>query len=309
MLESWDWFVGLVEAGSFTRASDELQISQQTLSSRVAALERELGCKLVVRSTPLALTRAGETFLAYAQEQDLARSIMLRHVGEATIGGSGKLKVGISNMRGRVLMPYVIDQFHRSLPGVSVKLIEGTNEELVRLAERNEADVVVAHFDSTHPGVTTRPLYREEVVLAVHPRLLEKHTGLACDEAVPLLESEGLARLSSCPFLLETIDDISGRVARSELQSAGIKPSGLVESENLMTLLALSVAGIGGVFCPANMLDATSSLTGDLVRVRLSDAATYDISLGMPASAEPWTPAQMFEDVIGALFGESFEQG
>ena len=68
-VESLDWFVQLAESGTFTRASEELQVSQQTLSSRLAALERELDTRLVVRSNPLALTRSGETFLAYAIEQ------------------------------------------------------------------------------------------------------------------------------------------------------------------------------------------------------------------------------------------------
>lgn len=303
MLESWDWFAGLVKAGSFTRASEELQISQQTLSSRLASLERELGCKLMVRSTPLALTRAGESFLAYATEQDHARTLMLRRVSEATIGGAGELKVGIASMRGRLLMPHVIKQFHRSLPGVTVKLIEGTNEELVRLAERNEADVVVAHFDNAHPGVTVRPLFREEVVLAISPELLEKVTGLAAELAVERAQDEGLGLLHDCPFLLETVDDISGRIARLELQRARLKSKGLVESESLMTLLALCAAGIGAVFCPANMLDI-SDVTRKLARIRLSEAASYDISLGVPTNADPWTPAQMFEDVIGALFAE-----
>lgn len=304
MLESWGWFAGLVKAGSFTRAAEELQVSQQTLSSRLASLERELGCKLMVRTTPLALTRAGECFLAYANEQDQARTLMLRRVSEATIGGAGELKVGIASMRGRVLMPHVIKQFHRSLPGVSVRILEGTNEELVRLAERNEADVVVAHFDNAHPGVTVRPLFREEVVLTISPELLESVAGMPADKAVQQAEGEGLGLLRSCPFLLETVDDISGRIARLELQRARIKPKGLVESESLMTLLALCAAGIGAVFCPANML-GISDLTRRLVRIRLSEAASYDISLGIPANAEPWTPAQMFEDVIGALFAEA----
>ena len=157
-LESWEWFVRLMEKGSFTHAAEELQLPQQTLSARLAALERELKCKLVVRSTPLTLTRAGEAFLAYAQEQEQARSLMLRQVGEVTVGGSGVLKVGISSMRGCVLMPHVLEQFHRSLPGVSVRLQEGTNEQLVRLAERNEADVVVASLRRDAPGRVRAPL-------------------------------------------------------------------------------------------------------------------------------------------------------
>ena len=48
-LEGWDWFIKLAENENFTKAADELQISQQTLSARLVSLERNLGAKLVVR--------------------------------------------------------------------------------------------------------------------------------------------------------------------------------------------------------------------------------------------------------------------
>ena len=125
------------------------------------------------------------------------------------------------------------------------------------------------------------------------------------EQAVSTLETEGLAILADCPFLLERIDDISGRVARNELQSAGIKPIGFVESENMMTLLSLCAAGLGGLFCPTNMLDETTDLTKNLVRVKLSEEAGYQISIGTPKGSVPWLPAQMFEDILGSLYGES----
>lgn len=303
-LESWEWFVRLMEKGSFTHAAEELQMPQQTLSSRLAALERELKCKLVVRSTPLGLTRAGEAFLRYAREQQQMRSQLLRQVGEVTVGGSGVLKVGISSMRGCVLMPHVLEQFHRSLPGVRVNLLEGTNEELVRLVERNEVDMAVAHFDEAHPGVRVRPLFREQVVLAISSDLLERMTGLPAETAVQRVQDEGLGLLRDCPFLLETADDISGRIARVELRRAGIKADGLVESESMITLLSLCARGLGGVFCPTNILSETDRLTGGLLRIGLSSAASYAISVGTPESAEAWMPVQMLEDVMGALFGE-----
>lgn len=305
MIESWDWLIQLVEAGSFRRASEKLHISQQTLSARLAALEKELETKLVVRSAPLALTRAGEAFLTYAYEQNEAHAIMMRRVGEVTAGGAGKLKVGVSNIRSRVLMPHVIKQFHRSMPGVSVKIIESTNEELVGIAERGEADLVIAQFNATHPGVVVRPLFQEEIVLAATPSLLEKATGLPALEAARCASDQGLGILKNCPFLLTSLDDVSGRIARIELRTARIKPESLVESDSMMTLLALGAAGIGGVFCPSSILDAAPDLSQGFVRIPLSDGARYEISLGRPANAEPWTPAQVFEDVVGALFGDS----
>lgn len=302
-LESWDWFLQLVESGSFTRASEELQVSQQTLSSRLAALERELDAKLVVRSNPLALTRSGETFLAYARDQRDARVQMLRRLGETSIGGAGVLKVGISNVRSRILMPHILRQFHRSLPGVTVKIIEGTNEELVRLAEGNEADVVIARFDGAVGDVDVRPLYDEEVVLVATPALLAEALGLPPDEAVDVARREGLPALAGCPLLLEPVDDISGRIAHAELKRAGVRAGALVESNDMITLLSLARDGMGAAFCPTLVLDAMPQITSGLVAVGLSPAARYPISLGTPAGVEPWNALSVFEDIAGALYG------
>lgn len=303
-LDSWNWFIQLAQKGNFTRAAEELGISQQTLSARLASLERELDAKLIVRSTPLTLTPAGTEFLAYAAEQEQARAELVRRVGEASSGGAGVLKVAIGNMRAWSMMPAVITEFRKGLPGVRVELIEGTNEDLLRMAERGEVDIVVARFDRSHPGVTARPLFEEEVVVAIDPALLERTVGCPAQEAVRRVESEGLSLLRECPFLLEDDDDIAGRIGQTEMKKAGIKQEGVVKAESMTVLLALCRQGLGAVFSPLTLLDAAQDDTAELLRIRLPEPARYQISVGRPANAEPWTPAQTFEDIIGALFGD-----
>lgn len=61
-LDDWDWFITLVEQESFTKASERLQVSQQTLSARLGALEKSLEVKLITRGNPLSLTPAGMVF-------------------------------------------------------------------------------------------------------------------------------------------------------------------------------------------------------------------------------------------------------
>ena len=302
-LDSWNWFIQLAQKGNFTRAAEELGISQQTLSARLASLERELDAKLIVRSTPLTLTPAGTEFLAYAAEQEQARTELMRRVGEASSGGAGVLKVAIGNMRAWAMMPAVITEFHKGLPGVRIELIEGTNEDLLRMAERGEVDIVVARFDRSHPGVTARPLFEEEVVVAIDPSLLERTVGCPAQEAVRRVETEGLSLLRDCPFLLEDDDDIAGRIGHNEMKKAGIKQQGVVKAESMTVLLALCRQGLGAVFSPLTLLDAAQD-GAQLLRIRLPEPARYQISVGRPANAEPWTPAQTFEDIIGALFGD-----
>ncbi|HCB40906.1 MAG TPA: LysR family transcriptional regulator, partial [Gammaproteobacteria bacterium] len=63
MLEEIRNFVAVVQAGSFTRAAEELNSARSVISKRLSQLERQLGVRLLNRTTRrLSLTEAGERF-------------------------------------------------------------------------------------------------------------------------------------------------------------------------------------------------------------------------------------------------------
>lgn len=79
--QSLHYFIMLAREKNFTRAAEKLHISQQTLSASIAALERELNCKLIIRHVPLELTYGGRTFFHYAlsltgEEESMRRSLL-----------------------------------------------------------------------------------------------------------------------------------------------------------------------------------------------------------------------------------------
>lgn len=293
-LDDWDWFITLAEQESFTKASERLQMSQQTLSARLNALEKSLDVKLVTRSNPLTLTPAGMVFLLYAREQRQAQQDMMRQIGEVTGSGVGVLKIAISHLRSRTIMPFVVKRIREQLPKVQVKLIEGTNRELLRMAEHAEVDAVIARFEDIHPGVELFPVYQEEIVLAIDKTLLEDVCQKPVQEAKELVLLQGVAALAHCPFVLGTLDDIAGRIAYSVLRNAGIKPSIVATSENMGTLLGMAQEGLGAIFCPTNVLESAIGVNENLIQIPLSDQSTYTISLGIPHKEEQW-------DAIGVL--------
>ena len=68
-LQAICWFVEVVNRGSFIAAAKHLRLPSSNLSRRIAKLEQQLGCKLLLRSTrALALTDEGQDFLPLAQE-------------------------------------------------------------------------------------------------------------------------------------------------------------------------------------------------------------------------------------------------
>lgn len=301
MLDAYTWYTKLVEKRSFTKAAEELGVSQQTLSARLASLERELDAKLMVRGNPLSMTPAGMAFLVYAQEQQQAQQDMLRQIGEVTGGGCGVLKVGIAHSRGRALMPRVCSLMLKAMPELTVKLIEGTNREVIRMAERGEVDAVVGRFGNSHPGVNVTPLYEEEMVLAVHADLLERTLGLPVDQALERIKAEGLGVLQDLPFVLGTVDDISGRIGYSELKNAGIRARVVATSESMATLIAMAEEGLGAVFAPSNALDVSVGREQPLLRIPLSSQARYVISLGIPMQAPEWQALGELETALRAI--------
>ena len=68
--QTMEYFVVLAHELNFTRAAEKLHITQQSLSSHIASVERELGCQLLERKNPLQLTFAGRTFLRYAVQYE-----------------------------------------------------------------------------------------------------------------------------------------------------------------------------------------------------------------------------------------------
>lgn len=79
--QSLHYFIMLAREKNFTRAAEKLHISQQTLSASIAALERKLNCKLIIRHVPLELTYGGRTFFHYAlsltgEEESMRRSLL-----------------------------------------------------------------------------------------------------------------------------------------------------------------------------------------------------------------------------------------
>ncbi len=67
-----------VLACSFTRAAERLHITQQSLSSHIAGMEKELGCQLLVRHVPPELPNAVQVMLRYAADFQKAHGSMQR---------------------------------------------------------------------------------------------------------------------------------------------------------------------------------------------------------------------------------------
>lgn len=220
---SLDYFLVLAREKNFTRAAEALHITQQSLSSHIAGLEKELGCTLLVRRTPLELTYAGRKFLHYAESIRQTRQTMEREFCDISENQKGELRVGIGFTRGRAIMPRLIPAFQRQYPNVEIMLRECSNDAIQKALLSGGIDLAIAAYPKAPPSIELADYYTEHTVLCLVDSLL-----VQCQIDLDVRRNEiaagDLHSLRDCPFVLGSAADIGGRIGRELLRASGISP-------------------------------------------------------------------------------------
>src|SRR5215218_5885892 len=172
-------FRAVAGAGSFSAAARELSLTQPAVSQQVAALERELGARLLHRGPGgLTLTDAGTIALEHAEA--LAERLALADAQLAELGDDdGPLRVGAFPSALATLVPAAIE---RLVPR-RIEAAEGTMEELPARVADGSLHVALCFQDAAappreHPGLRRHDLVVEPFVAIVGAghRLAERKT-------------------------------------------------------------------------------------------------------------------------------------
>lgn len=292
---SLDYFLVLAREKNFTRAAEALHITQQSLSSHIAGLEKELGCTLLVRRTPLELTYAGRKFLHYAESIGQTRQTMEREFCDISENQKGELRVGIAYTRGRAIMPRLIPAFQRQYPNVEIMLRECSNDAIQKALLSGGIDLAIAAYPKVPPSIELADYYTEHTVLCLVDSLLAQ-CQIDLDVRRNEIAAGDLHSLRDCPFVLGSAADIGGRIGRELLRASGISPISKATSENVETLLALCVQGVGACFCPENLLQTALSpeQLAQLHILPLCPSASYPICFGYLRRSYPWSVLSEF---------------
>jgi len=294
---SMEYFTVLAQERNFTRAAQRLHITQQSLSSHIAGMEKELGSQLLVRHVPLELTYAGEALLRYAADFQKLHYDMQREFCDISQKQKGILRVGAASTRGQMILPETIAQFQESYPNISIELTESSNDELHQKLLKGTVDLAIADFPDALPGVRLTDFYREENVLVIEKELYSKCFTFDAEECARRLCADDYSALKKCPFVLGSIEDIDGRVGRDVLKRADIdNPIVKATSHNVGMLLRLSLCGVGACICPQKILQSLLSLQqiNSLWVFPLGAKAANSIQFGYLIQSYQWSVNEKF---------------
>ncbi|BDD69628.1 LysR family transcriptional regulator [Streptomyces anthocyanicus] len=168
-VEALRTFVVVAGTGQFQAAADELGISQQAVSKRIAALERHVAVTLVVRSSRGSrLSLDGQVFLPHAKKVLTA----VEQAERAVNPGSRPLRVDVLNRR--ISPAQAVYRFYRSRPETDLDAVTLDKENAAQAAQAVLEGVVDASFralpaDRVPTGITAERLLDEPLELLVGP--------------------------------------------------------------------------------------------------------------------------------------------
>lgn len=235
-------FLKVVETASFTKAGEQIGLSQSAVSQAVAALELELNIKLLHRSrNGVSLTKIGERITGLIRDLIMIKTKIIDEASGMTGIETGTVKIGSIASMSAKLLPGMIGSFKKRFPGVEVILYEGSYEEIKNWIKLSVVDV----------GVVTEKKHENEFIPLLQDKMVvfvkENHT-LSNQSQIDLREiaNEPFIMPKECQRVLQTI-----------FKGQGIFPTIQFEVSDVATIIAMVQEGVGNTILPEMAIPAT----------------------------------------------------
>jgi len=239
-LRNLNTFIQVAELNSFSRAAEKLGYSQPTVSFQIKQLEAELGVQLFDRvGHTISLTAAGRSALAHAQQIYRMTEQMTKGAKEDSCP-HGLVRVAMADSLCEPLVLGSFAKFRAVYPHISLKITTAGTDELFRLLDHNEADIVCT-LDS-HIYNTTYIISHEEKIGA----------HFICPAGHPFARKDvvSLQDLMGEPFLLTEKDMSYRRLLDEQLARFSLEVTPVLEFGSADLICQLVSEGDGISFLP-----------------------------------------------------------
>lgn len=163
------YVIAVAELGSFTKAAEQLYVSQPALSQAIARLERDLKVSIFRRDhNTVTLTPAGQILVDEGRRMlELEKNIRLR-LSDLSQAGTGSLVLGAAPSYQRYYLSWVISTFQSKYPNVKITLQESYSNKLCGELRKGRVDIALI-CEPFPEGMDVLPVFQEEIFLALPP--------------------------------------------------------------------------------------------------------------------------------------------
>jgi LysR family transcriptional activator of nhaA len=236
------YFWTVARFGSVSRASEELRLTQATVSAQLKSLEKSLGEELFRKAgRHLALTETGKLAFRYADEIFSLGQEMLGTLKGRSEGRLARLTVGVTDVLPKLVVYQLVEPALKLKESYRIICREGTNEELLPALALHDIDVVL----------TDAPLDPGSNVKAFNHLLGECGSTLFGTRKLAEAYRRSFPKsLDGAPFLLPTRNTTARRSLDQWFEAQRIAPLIVAEFEDSALLKVFGQHGLGLFFAP-----------------------------------------------------------
>lgn len=293
-------FVLLARLGSFTRAAEQLNITQAGLSAMVRDLETQFGCRLFDRTTrSVSLTNEGQGLLPYAERILNEVEAAVSNVKASTAQAQHILTVAATQVVASGFMLQACRAFSAIEPTVKVRIRDVAQPQIQNLVERGEVDAGFSIFLKPAAGIETRPLLHFRL-MCVSPAGTFR-TRRRKQQDYPEL---AWSKLPAGPLIGLPADTLLQREIDAYLDTVGRANEVRPICNSMQTIISMVEAGYGSAVLPAMIIPLCPPERFDLAYMASPPAPLpfYLISKKGRHLPQPMDPfVQTFVEVVSRL--------
>ncbi len=244
-LKELEYLEALEQRRNFSKAAEDLFISQPALSKYISGLESEIGEKMYFRSgKDLIPTEIGSLYLAFAKETLTRQREMEKEV--EMLKSIRRIRVGIPANLSTILVDPIC-RFRKRHPTVRVELYEEDYEKTEMALDNGQLDIAFAGEPSERKAIITKKIMEEEVFLIVPKQLIP-----AKAEELDGCTFVDVHALDSCPFLIPVENTEFTRTIGRLFRKMEFEPAErfYTRNHNLAIYLAARGYGVGMAAIP-----------------------------------------------------------
>jgi DNA-binding transcriptional LysR family regulator len=170
-------FASVFKNRSFSRASEELHLTQPTISNHIKALEDEFECNLFDRlGRTIIPTKEAEVLYGQSVEIIEKADVLKETIGQLKKDLTGKLIVGASTIPGVYLMPQIMVEFQKRYPSISFQIVISDTKGIIESISRHELLLGVVGAKIGGDQIDYVPFVEDELIAVSSPSMVDRST-------------------------------------------------------------------------------------------------------------------------------------
>jgi len=159
-------FLSVAKNLSFTKASNELYITQPAITKHIQALEKEYGLPLFNRKgSKIYLTLAGKELYDYSKQVYKLHKNLEDKLNNFRKEKIGELKLGASTTIAQYVLPPILAEFKKNYPTIKTSLLSGNSEQIAKALINEEIDLGLVEGKIKNPEIKYEIFLNDELVL------------------------------------------------------------------------------------------------------------------------------------------------